>query len=760
MPAQIRRLDAQDSALMMGMQCYASPVSVVRALVENALDAHAKTIRVRVCEYGLQEIIVTDDGEGIGPDLLSRLGREYVTTRQTPYTSLGYRGEALRALTTIASVTVLSAREGESQEGVVAYKCVLNDEEPPVMDVRDGIGTTITIKELYAKVPARRRYFQSSALRRRLQVELLEYLTAIALAHPHVGFVVIDNHTSILSLPATDSTTVTAALIRDRFLGIFGRRYDELCGEWTFRNLLGYGVVGFISKANGGEIKHNKRQLSLSLGGRLIRHPATVQALLTAFSRVSATTVPVGALSLLVPNGAYVLTRNTDVDTVQIQNSSVFVDLIREEYLKWLLRTNQDSPPTQHIVPSLQEPSIKQVSETTNTHDANGSLIPSTPVRPGQQNTRQSSHTTLTTASAIQRTSTMTTPSVIKGTASSSPIVNAPTMTKMKPAQRKVPAERTSGVKCMEFLFGTPTTVSQSSPDDAGPNLHRLPYLPRPRNPVAAIPSEETVSDDVYYGVGAIRRGEPAIPLTISAFAGMQVICQFNKAFLIVRLGEQLFLVDQHAADEAHNFSLLWSELKGHLEVQALIAPQPVDLCPTELLCYREYAETRLFEACGFATHPSSRPNTQEGHGRVFLRTSACLLGRTLDSTDFLDILHRLVDADCDALKGALLRAPDPLEVAIEAGIIPKRFRRIVASKACKSSVRLGDPLAPITASRVVHALADCGQPFHCPHGRPVLRVLHVGGIRRTASETPQFTESIDQAKDEVILSEDSCLSA
>lgn len=741
---------------MMGMQSYASPVSVVRALVENALDAHARTIRVKFCEYGLQEVIVIDDGEGISVDLLVRLGREYVTTRQTPYTSLGYRGEALRLLTTIASVTVSSARKAESEEQLVTHKRVLNDEDPPLVDVRDGIGTTVTVRDLYSKVPARRRYFQSSALRRRLQVELLDYLTAIALAHPHVGFVVIDNHTSVLSLPAADSTTVTTALIRDRFLYIYGKRYDELCGEWTFRNLLGYGIVGFISKANGGEVKHNKRQLSLSLGGRLIRHPATVQALMTAFSRVSATTIPVGAVSLIVPSGAYVLTRNTDVDSVQIQNSAVFVDLIREEYLKWLLMTTHDSPLNQSIVPPVQEPATKHLSETTNIYDAHGSLMPHTPTRPVQQNVRQALHPAAMTSSMAQGTSTITTPSLIKGTTSSSPVVLVPTTT--KPLHQKVPVERAPSAKCMDFLFGTASSSSQSSPDDAGPNLHKLPYIPRPRNPPTAAPSEETTPDDIYYGVGAIRRGEPTIPLTISAFARMQVVCQLNKAFLIVRLGEQLFLVDQHAADEAHNFDLLWSELKGHLEVQALISPQPIDLCPTELLCYREYAETRLFEACGFATHPSSRPNTQEGHGRVFLRTSACLLGRTLDSLDFLDILHRLVEADCDALKEALIKASDPLEVAIEAGLVPRRFRCIVASKACKSSVRLGDPLSPITATRVVHALADCGQPFHCPHGRPVLRVLHVAGIRGTTSETPQLTESIDQTKEEVILSEDSCL--
>jgi DNA mismatch repair protein MutL len=169
------------------------PAAALKELVENAIDAGARRIGVVLSDGGLQRIEVVDDGCGMGPDAMA-LALERHATSKLPdsligpdgaielVTTLGFRGEALPSIASVARLTVES-REAGAAEGwrrVVDHGAVLADEPaalPP--------GTRVRVEELFAKVPARRKFLRTA---RSEYAACLDVVRRLAMARPDIAF--------------------------------------------------------------------------------------------------------------------------------------------------------------------------------------------------------------------------------------------------------------------------------------------------------------------------------------------------------------------------------------------------------------------------------------------------------------------------------------------------------------------------------------------------------------------------------------------
>jgi DNA mismatch repair protein MutL len=163
------------------------PASVVRELVDNAMDAGAQSITLRLMGGGTRLISVEDDGGGIAPDELATALKRHATSKignlddLESVMTMGFRGEALAAINSVSELTLLSRMDGQP----TAF--ALDGQTGEIRPAARAVGTTVEVKELFFSTPARRKFLKSDS------TELAHCIEAVrrhALARPDVGFAI------------------------------------------------------------------------------------------------------------------------------------------------------------------------------------------------------------------------------------------------------------------------------------------------------------------------------------------------------------------------------------------------------------------------------------------------------------------------------------------------------------------------------------------------------------------------------------------
>ncbi len=266
----IRPLPPEVASQIAAGEVVERPASVVKELIENSLDAGATAISVEIREGGLRLIRVSDDGHGIPrrdlPLVLERFATSKVRTLQDleQLTTLGFRGEALSSIAAVARLEIRT-RTAEEVEGSLLRAA---PEGPPgpggaptlrsaVEPAASPVGTSVTVRDLFSNVPARRKFLKSPLRERDLvQATLLRY----ALAYPHVAFrLVVDGRERFVAPPGDPLARLAIALGREvasRMLPI----------HWEAGDLR---IHGFISDPTMG--RSNRRAQFFFLNRRPIR---------------------------------------------------------------------------------------------------------------------------------------------------------------------------------------------------------------------------------------------------------------------------------------------------------------------------------------------------------------------------------------------------------------------------------------------------------------------------------------------------------
>lgn len=269
----IRRLPAEVIGRIAAGEMIARPAAAVKELIENALDAGATRIVVRVGEALDRRIEIADDGCGIpGSDLPLALARHATSKIRREedllaVETLGFRGEALASIVEIARVTLLSrTREAE-------HAWQLRGEggriEPPVAAAR-APGTTVIVEDLFYNTPVRKRFLRQATGEMRLAREAL---LAYALAHPGVAWRLEQDGRELLDLPG-------ASDLRQRLMQLHGPRLieDLLAIDVAEEDLALHGFVGTPELARSGN-----RHQAFFVNGRWVISPWLGQAVRQAY---------------------------------------------------------------------------------------------------------------------------------------------------------------------------------------------------------------------------------------------------------------------------------------------------------------------------------------------------------------------------------------------------------------------------------------------------------------------------------------------
>ncbi len=261
------------------------PSSVVKELVENAIDAHAKHIRIHLLEGGLKEIKIMDDGEGMDeedvrlafiPHATSKIKTEYDLTR---IVSLGFRGEAIASIAAVSKMQIISSQDGK-RGYQVTYQAGSIVASGPIASNR---GTTVIVENLFFNTPARLKYVKPA---KNELAAITFLLDRIALAHPEIRFTLTnDNKTYLATTGSLQSTSLMGE--------IYGLEVAKKLLEKTF---LVDGVQGKILLVAPEIYRANKLEITLIVNGRYVKNYNITNAIIEAFS----TYIPIGKYPIAV----------------------------------------------------------------------------------------------------------------------------------------------------------------------------------------------------------------------------------------------------------------------------------------------------------------------------------------------------------------------------------------------------------------------------------------------------------------------------
>lgn len=197
------------------------PASIVKELVENGLDAGATEITIDIEQGGLRRIVVRDNGVGIGPaDMPLALARHATSKIDSlaaleAVTSLGFRGEALASIASVADMT-LASRVADAEHGYAIAPGNGGQPRPAAQPP----GTSVEVRELFARVPARRKFLRTAATEFKHIRKMAEQM---ALSRPDVAFLLRHDGREVLRLPVA----ATAEADRARVARICGEAFDD-----------------------------------------------------------------------------------------------------------------------------------------------------------------------------------------------------------------------------------------------------------------------------------------------------------------------------------------------------------------------------------------------------------------------------------------------------------------------------------------------------------------------------------------------------
>lgn len=268
------------------------PLSVVKELVENSLDAGADSIKIEITQGGKQLIKITDNGSGFDPDDIEPAFKNHSTSKISELsdfdtlTSLGFRGEALPSILEVSKIEV---KTSDNSEGRGLHCEFAEGELIQTDEIAFSRGTSILVEDLFYNFPVRKKFLKTE--RTELN-QIISFLEPVALVHYDKSFELIHNHKTVFVYKKT-------AGLKDRIYQVFGKDFlDSLQGVNFEEN--NYRINGFVSRLNTG-ISVKKHQYFF-VNRRPIREKTLIAALNNTFEKfLERSRHPVGVLMLTIP---------------------------------------------------------------------------------------------------------------------------------------------------------------------------------------------------------------------------------------------------------------------------------------------------------------------------------------------------------------------------------------------------------------------------------------------------------------------------
>jgi DNA mismatch repair protein MutL len=666
------------------------PASVVKELLENALDAGANRIRIDVEAGGRRLIRIGDDGHGMGRDDALLAFERHATSKLRSaddllaISTLGFRGEALPSIASVSRVTLETAT-GEEPTGTrmeIAGGKILR-----VDDAALPRGTTIAVADLFFNTPARRKFLRAESTE---LAHVTALVTHYALAHPEKHFELLSASHTLVSAPPVARTA-------ERIFQIFGKETlsqllpvaAELALDRTGlpelppwrrdpdeapRNPGSLRLTGFFSKP---ELqKLNRNSIYIFVNKRLIRDRLMMHAITEAYRNViPPTSFPVVLLFLEMPPEEVDVNVHPAKTEVRFRQQTVVHDFVRDSLRTALVKARPaaeflvalDSAPT--ASPSLMPPAL--------------SPLPGSPEGNERCASRDGS------ASEGWKNSEASTAVGLKDA---------------EPGDSETGASESGGVGIEPFRLSP-------SPVTAVPG--RLPFDAvglRESTLLSSIDSWQRDAASTSYDLLSAAREVEAEQASrnLNQLGSLKPIGQLRDSFILATGEDGLWIIDQHVAHERVLFEKILREREiESVQRQRLLMPLLVELKPWQMVGFAEVAGE--LERSGFEVEP---------FGPKTLAVKASPVG--LEGVEMERALIEVIE-----------------QCTVDTGEVTENERlklaraRIAASIACHAAIKINTPLDPARIEWLLLELAKTEHPTSCPHGRPIALLYSWKEIQR-----------------------------
>ena len=532
------------------------PASVVKELLENAVDAGAAKITVEIRDGGMTFLRVTDDGCGMSPqDARTAFLRHATSKLRTAedlaaISTMGFRGEALAAIASVSRIDLMTKQKGSlSGTSLHLEVGVITDET----ETGCPEGTTIIIRDLFFNTPARMKFMKSDT------VEAGRVTAAVqlqALAHPQVAIQFLRDGKQVLSTPGGGSLQAAVYCV-------YGREFAAMAqvqSRWD-----DYRLSGYVSKPT--QARPSRNLQTFFVNNRPVKSRLLVSAFEEAYrNQLMVGKFPACVLHLELPATAVDVNVHPAKTEVKFLNEKAVFDCVHYGVLAALNKTADR--------PAVQFPQSAPAPQT-----ASGPKPAAQQPTPTKSAPRQDFYRTMTpeefkTFSAAleaaprpKQDAAAAAAALVQKAAKEQPVLRSPvTAPKTPPAKPEMPKQEP-----LPPLPEFPPEPPKSAP---------LPKAPEPQSAPEQEP--EPVQEE----------------LPLPARQDWRMVGELYRSYILVEQGEDAFLIDKHAAHER----ILFEKLKSNQEAisgQQLLSPIPVRLNPAaaaELLANRDMLEELGFE--------------------------------------------------------------------------------------------------------------------------------------------------------------------
>lgn len=682
---KISVLDFQVANLIAAGEVVDRPASVVKELLENAIDAGGTDITVEIKRGGVSYIRVTDNGCGMEREDAENCVLRHATSKIKDaddldgIVTLGFRGEALAAISSVSKLRIVT-RTKQNENGTEVY--VDCGKVASVLEISSRVGTTIVVEELFANVPARRKFLkrdQSEAMAVAAVVE------KIALSRPDIAIRFIsDNQLKIC--------TQGNGKLHGAIFAVLGKEFASKLIEVKSMTD-GIEVFGYIgSPVN---VRSNRNCQNFFINGRYIRSRTATAALEQAYSSYMETEkFPVCVLNIVLhPSSVDVNVHPTKLEVKFSNERSVF-DAVYCAVRNALLNDTQ-RPEMLFDKKGMAHNVLDTYNRFTPVYD-----------RMDQAKAEQQS---------IERTTVD-----IKPKSTSLPVVKPYDELDTLPITENLPAAKEERK--------TPTKVEMDNSPKRSLVLEDIPFPEIPvQDTVLLPPANETTVDSksntVNETVAALAKAlldvapdaventvlekqEDTLPAAdpVEEIPDFQVLGIAFETYILVQSGETLLMIDKHAAHER----IIFEEMKRNMEKgakysQLLLLPIPIVLSPEEYAACVDYqheiesAGFRYFEDAGYTMQLNEIPGG-------------------LSEAEAVELFSQIVNALSSGTGSVALSR----EVA---------FEKALYQASCKAAVKGGKKDGPEHLEYICKQLFTNPDIRYCPHGRPVAFELTKSGI-------------------------------
>lgn len=641
------------------------PSSVVKELLENAIDAKATAITVEIKDGGISFIRITDNGCGIEKDQVRKAFLRHATSKLHTIDdlldigSLGFRGEALSSIAAIAQVELIS-KPPEAMLGI-SYQ-IEDGEEKSLTQIGAPDGTTILVRNLFYHVPARKKFLKTAATEGNYINQLMENM---AMLRPDISMRFINGGQNKLY-------TSGNGRLKDLIYTIYGREISSNVLEISYECPL-FAVTGYIGKPI--ISRGNRTFENYYINGRFVKSRLIAAAIEQAYKPfMMQHRYPFTVLHIKI---------KPDLIDVNVHPAKMEVRFQQEnEIYELLAGAIENTLRGKEFIPDVSDDgkAEKKVQEKQKLPEpfeqrrlqAMKEIIPPPPAEHKIQNEQKPSaeHKTQSEQKIFTENKIQSEQKLPKN--EEQPKVPS----KLSDPSGEYKIEKKQTIKDSDSKWESASGIHKRIGQDVSQTVNQMPTQPEQK---LEKPEQQTLFT------------EPL--LSEKARIHHRLIGQLFDTYWLIQYGNQLYIMDQHAAHEKVNYERLMEAYRKKERITQFVSPPMViSLTRAEEAILEEFKSE--FERIGFTIEPYG------GREYAISEIPANLYGIN-EKELFLEMLSDLED------RGSM----QPSEL-----IASK-----LASMSCKAAIKGGQKISFQEADALVSQLLTLENPYACPHGRPTI---------------------------------------